>query len=174
MSYDEPTTVTHQFVPTGTKRTAYYLARPNEDRIYSYDVVGALVQHIVQDGQVVESETKLAYLDGVNVTELHDGPNLVGVYLRDDEPSAADIALARIAWSSYLRQNEIDVALTVALRELQADYDAKRQAERAPGQRMELTNEFTEKARELKAKHQELARAARREAADQERRVTAA
>lgn len=168
MSTNEPTIITHAFVPTGTKRTAWYLVRATEDRIYGHEVIGALIQHVIEDGQVVESETKLAYLEGVDVTELSDGPMLVGVYRGDDRPPAADIEVARINWALYLRTNALESEAKRELRELQKAHEEQAQGATLD-ERERLTRTVQAKAGEIRARLREAVYAARVEAAEQEK-----
>lgn len=108
MSADEPTWITHAFVPSTLPKTAYYLRRSTGDAVYEVPIVGVLIQHevLASGPSPIQSETSLAYIDGVDVMPAPDGPRLVGVYPRDEQPTAADIKVARAAWALYLRQQQ--------------------------------------------------------------------
>lgn len=170
----EPTWIDHAFVPAISRRRAFYLRSATRgDEVYGLEVVGALIEHevLATASAPLSSTTKLAYLDGVDIVALSDGPDLIGIYCGEDEPSPQEIAIAQANWTLYLRQLRLESELKVTLDALHAEFVTARLA--APERWPELRTEFEARARQLKEGHLQRMRDARREAHQAERKVAA-
>lgn len=160
----EPTWITVQFIAATTTRTAYYLRRPSGPEVYAQTVVGVVIGHEFSGApHPTDSETRLAYLDGVAITGLDDGPQLVGVYLGSELPPEADVKAAQATWTCYLKNIELEAALAVKLRETDATYRELVKAEPDAAKRVEIKAERDTHFAALKQDHRRQVNAIRAE-----------